>query len=598
MSNFTLDSLAVNPSILANQVQSLCIESTSKGYQLVLGTRGCEILELTLSSQGVPSSSSVSVVTRGHYQDELWGLATHPTRPEYCTVGDDRTLRVWDAHLHTMKACTGLGIMARACAYHPSGNMIAVGFGGRVGRGKMSSQDGLIRIYQCNPLPLTKLTEKADSKKWISDVKFSLDGTILAAGGHQDVVYLYNVRGDGSNVQLTLRAKFSKHNSFITHLDFSADSRYLQSNCGAYELLFSDTSNGSQITSASQLKDVKWATWTCTLGWPVQGIWPPCSDGSDINAVDRSHSGHLVATADDFGKVKVFRYPCLTPDSQAIVSSGHSSHVMNVRWSVADAYLISVGGNDKCVCQWQHTIADMDGAGAVEDGSAKDHIGGGSHRVEEEEDSDSVIASALDVAPAGGDEFMAVKPWLGAIRAPPNPGPISSDPPAVVASLQWVHGYTSSAVGQNNSRVSSNLFYNTEGDAVYPAAALGVRLHKDPTAISGLVQTYFHGHDDDIMCLAISPDRRYVATGQTASHKSKGKGSICVWDALECRLLSQMPGCHQRAVISLAFSPSGQELLSVGQDNNYIHTLWKDVGGGWSRVQQVATEKSDQNTVS
>jgi hypothetical protein len=36
--------------------------------------------------------------------------------------------------------------------------------------------------------------------------------------------------------------------------------------CSAYELLFCDTTTGRQITSATELRDVKWATWTCTLG--------------------------------------------------------------------------------------------------------------------------------------------------------------------------------------------------------------------------------------------------------------------------------------------------------------------------------------------
>ncbi len=59
---------------------------------------------------------------------------------------------------------------------------------------------------------------------------------------------------------------FEKHNSYITHFDFSQDSRYLQSNDGAYELLFGDVSTGAHIPAASALKDVQWATWTCTLG--------------------------------------------------------------------------------------------------------------------------------------------------------------------------------------------------------------------------------------------------------------------------------------------------------------------------------------------
>lgn len=109
---------------------------------------------------------------------------------------------------------------------------------------------------------------------------------------------MYNVDAD-----FAPRAQFAKHNAYMTHFDFSADSRYIQSNCGAYELLFSDAATGAHITAAATMKNVDWATQTCVLGWPVQGIWPPASDGTDINALDRSHNRRVLATADDFGKV-------------------------------------------------------------------------------------------------------------------------------------------------------------------------------------------------------------------------------------------------------------------------------------------------------
>jgi microtubule-associated protein-like 6 len=158
--------------------------------------------------------------------------------------------------------------------------------------------------------------------------------------------------------------------------------------------------------------------------------------------------------------------------------------------------------------------------------------------------------------------------------------------PAVDVELDWVHGYTSGTAGGSGStviRVSSNLFYNAEGDPVYPAAALGVKLHvpRNPTTAEILPpspdqenvqsQTYFKGHNDDIMCLAISPCRRYVATGQVASKTSKGKGTICVWDATDCRQLTKMEGCHQRGITSLSFSPTSDQLLSTGQDDK-VHT--------------------------
>jgi microtubule-associated protein-like 5 len=52
------------------------------------------------------------------------------------------------------------------------------------------------------------------------------------------------------------------------------------------------------------------------IGWSVQGIWPPGSDMSDINSVDRHCGNKLLATADDFGLVKLFRFPCISKDSK------------------------------------------------------------------------------------------------------------------------------------------------------------------------------------------------------------------------------------------------------------------------------------------
>ena len=103
------------------------------------------------------------------------------------------------------------------------------------------------------------------------------------------------------------------------------------SNCTSYEILFFDVSTGKQITSgASMLKDENWDSWTCTLGWPVQGIFPPCSDGTDVNACARSPDGTVLATGDDFGLVKLFSYPCPIEKAAFKKSNGHSSHVTNI----------------------------------------------------------------------------------------------------------------------------------------------------------------------------------------------------------------------------------------------------------------------------
>jgi echinoderm microtubule-associated protein-like 1/2 len=68
-----------------------------------------------------------------------------------------------------------------------------------------------------------------------------------------------------------------------------------------------------QITNASTLRDVEWATQTCSISYETIGIWPEGADGTDINVVNRSKDKTLLATGDDFGKVKLFAFPASKP---------------------------------------------------------------------------------------------------------------------------------------------------------------------------------------------------------------------------------------------------------------------------------------------
>jgi hypothetical protein len=68
------------------------------------------------------------------------------------------------------------------------------------------------------------------------------------------------------------------------------------------QLLYFDAANGRLLKSSC--RDTAWASFSSTLGFPVMGIWPPDSDGTDINSLDRSPQGGLLLTADDSGKVR------------------------------------------------------------------------------------------------------------------------------------------------------------------------------------------------------------------------------------------------------------------------------------------------------
>ena len=88
-------------------------------------------------------------------------------------------------------------------------------------------------------------------------------------GGHDNKVRVYNVTGKKPLKKQKGKKKLptcNKSSSYITQIDWSEDSTKLQTNDGAYELLFYDATKGKQITSAKSLKDTPWASWTWCVG--------------------------------------------------------------------------------------------------------------------------------------------------------------------------------------------------------------------------------------------------------------------------------------------------------------------------------------------
>lgn len=54
------------------------------------------------------------------------------------------------------------------------------------------------------------------------------------------------------------------------------------------------------------------------LGAEVQGIWEKYTDTNDINAVDAYMQSEVLVTGDDFGLVKLFRFPSLKKGNHVI----------------------------------------------------------------------------------------------------------------------------------------------------------------------------------------------------------------------------------------------------------------------------------------
>jgi len=266
--------------------------------------------------------------------------------------------------------------------------------------GAPASVHDSLHIYKASSVKgnyeLTKLATGGHTKAWVSALHFSplyisnggeeVATMRLGAGAHDKNLYFYDLpnryaenqelhlHGDAAFKHVLDTPKpyvFKKHSSAVINFDFNGDGTKFQSNCQAGELLYGAVvpdklaAGGGyvvQITTATEMAQYNgvreedgdpnfWSAQTCTLGWPVQGIWPPGADMTDINSCDRSPKQDLLATVDDSGLLKIFRYPAVRDGSKFLQFEGHSSHATNVRWTIGE-HLVTAGGNDKCVFVW------------------------------------------------------------------------------------------------------------------------------------------------------------------------------------------------------------------------------------------------------
>ncbi|MCJ8730789.1 hypothetical protein PDJAM_G00188420 [Pangasius djambal] len=302
-----------------------------KGEQFLVGTSRNFILRGTFND-------GFQVEVQGH-TDELWGLASHPFKDLFLTCAQDRQVCLWNSVDHSLEWTRLLDEHGHCADFHPSGAVVAIG-----------THSGKWYVLDAETRDLVAI--HTDGNEQLSVMRYTVDGTLLAVGSHDNFIYLYTVSDNGR--KYSRYGKCSGHSSYITHLDWSPDNKFIMSNSGDYEILYWDIPNGCKlIRNRSDCKDIDWATYTCVLGFHVFGVWPEGSDGTDINALVRSHNRKVIALADDFCKVHLFQYPCSRPKAPSHKYSAHSSHVTNVSFMHNDRHLVSTGGKDTSIMQWR-----------------------------------------------------------------------------------------------------------------------------------------------------------------------------------------------------------------------------------------------------
>lgn len=293
-------------------------------------------------------TDTLTFIINGH-DSELWGLTANPRGAQFVTCGYDKNLMYWDSLSRTLVSSTQFDETLHCANLHPKHDLVAVGFASKP----------RWCIFDLNER--REVCSQQIGTEQIECISFSPDGLYLACGSRDNFIYIYSVSEDG--LKYAKLGKCSGHSSFITHLDWSVDSEYLMSNSGDYEILTWHASTCKQVTQVQQLRDLVFKTNTCVLSFNTIGIWNSTNDlllgnitsydGTDINACASSQSNKLCCCVDDLGKVNLFEYPCNVARAEKRVYGGHSSHVTNVVFINNDTRIITTGGNDTSILQWE-----------------------------------------------------------------------------------------------------------------------------------------------------------------------------------------------------------------------------------------------------
>ncbi|KAE9331755.1 Echinoderm microtubule-associated protein-like 6 [Phytophthora fragariae] len=608
----------------APRVRSL-VASPDGGAKLLIATAGAEIFEIA-SNDG--SNLHFGPVVCGHSAFQLHGLAVHPLRRECCSVGDDRTVRVWDLSAHRQLRIAALDAPARACAYSPDGSSLAVGQGAEEEEEEEASTvtdpDLLAWLRRQQPKLVNPnkqgafavLTEPSlavkfeakDSKRPIRTVRFSGDGLTLAVGSSDNCIYSYHTEDWASKGKCRARDAGVVINTF----DFSTTGEYIMANArNRGEMVFFESSSGVEITRVATLKDVEWLSCSCPYGWGVQGAWPTRkTQAFDISAVDRSPGAEnpMLVSGDTLGSLRLYRYPCVNPESLCQVARGAASTISAVRFTADGNYVVASARDERCIFQWRVEREEMDVDGGVTGNGDGDDVAATSDA--EREVSHGTERSPFDEAVSIGDfalELLAEKlqdptvnqeeeeaategeppksssslptvsapppskPWVSS-SVPPSEAPDEGDlelstVPSDSFELEWVYGYRC-------HDVRNNLFLTrAKGLMLYPAAKIVVILDSKLW-----LQRHFKQHTDEVTSLAThfgqSGKPSNAALEVAASGQMGRLPVIHVWRIDSLEVLASLRGFHRHGIAELRFNSAGNLLASVGLDDRNSLALY------------------------